>query len=333
MNRKRIEKNLLAKHKEFVASIADEKVRKLVNENSIITGGAIVSMFQGEQINDYDYYFTNKETCLEVAKYYARDFAKRHPNKKTAIVTDTNGRIAIKVQSAGVVSEADKEGTYRYFETLDQQRGTDYLDKATEVLEDTPKFDITKMRDLANTPDRMISEADDIGAKELEQLDGSEDPYRPVFLSSNAITLSNDIQLVIRFYGDPEEIHENYDFVHCTNYWLSSDRKVHVNQDALECILTKELKYNGSKYPLASIIRTRKFIGRGWKINAGQYFKMGYQVSKLNLDSIEVLRDQLVGVDSAYFAEVISAIDKKRTDDPDWKLDNTYLVTLIDKIF
>jgi hypothetical protein len=327
MNRKRIEKNLLAKHKEFIASITDEKVRRLVNENSIITGGAIVSMFQGEQVNDYDYYFTNKETCLEVAKYYAKDFAKRHPNKLTALVTDTNGRIAIKVQSAGVVSEGDKEGTYRYFETLDQQKGTDYLDAATEVLEDT------KVKTLATTPDLMISEADDIGAKELDQLDGSEDAYRPVFLSSNAITLSNDIQLVIRFYGEPEEIHENYDFVHCTNYWLSSDREVHVNADALECTLTKELKYNGSKYPLASIIRTRKFIQRGWKINAGQYFKMCFQVSKLDLESVEVLRDQLVGVDSAYFAEVISAIDKKRTDEPDWKLDDSYLTTLIDKIF
>ena len=60
---------------------------------------------------------------------------------------------------------------------------------------------------------------------------------------------------------------------------------------------------------------------------------MSFQVSKLNLESIDVLRDQLVGVDSAYFAEVISAIDKKRTDEPDWKLDDSYLTTLIDKIF
>ena len=327
MNRKRIEKVLTKKHEEFVATIKDEKVKKLVNENSIITGGAIVSLFQGEKVNDFDYYFTNKETCLEVAKYFVADFIKKNPRRLIPMVTETGDRIAIKVQSAGVVSEVDTSGSYEYFETREQNEGTDYLEDVTSNIEpeEINANDAERSRKPYNVGETNVNV--------LERPNAPKDPYRPVFMSSNAITLSDDIQLVIRFYGDPETIHDNYDFLHCTNYWLSSDKKVHVNPDALECILTKELKYNGSKYPLASIIRTRKFIQRGWRINAGQFFKMGYQVSKLNLDSIEVLRDQLVGVDSAYFAEVISAIDKKRTNDPDWKLDNTYLITLIDKIF
>ena len=331
MNRKRIEKVLTKKHEEFVATIKDEKVRKLVDKNSIITGGAIVSLYQGERVNDFDYYFTDKETCLEVAKYFVAEFIKKNPRKLIPMVTETGDRIAIKVQSAGIVGEADTSGSYEYFESREQSEGTDYLEEVTSNLdndvpeEEVPTNDAERSRKPYNVSETNVNV--------LERPTAPKDHYRAVFMSSNAITLSDDIQLVIRFYGDPKEIHENYDFTHTTNFWLSSDKKVHVNQDALECILTKELKYEGSKYPLASVIRTRKFIQRGWKINAGQYLKMCFQVSKLNLDNIEVLRDQLVGVDSAYFTEVINAIQTEREKNSEWKLDETYLATLIDKIF
>ena len=327
MNRKRIERVLAKKHEEFVKTIKDEKVRKLVDKNSIITGGAIVSLYQGEKVNDFDYYFTDKETCLEVAKYFVADFIKKNPKKLIPMVTETDDRIAIKVQSAGVVSEVDTSGSYEYFESREQSEGTDYLEDVTSNImpEEVSANDVERSQKLYNVSETSVNV--------LERPDAPKDPYRPVFMSSNAITLSDDIQLVIRFYGDPETIHDNYDFTHCTNYWLSSDKKVHINLDAMECIQTKELKYEGSKYPLASVIRTRKFIQRGWKINAGQYLKMCFQVSKLDLENIAVLQDQLVGVDSAYFAEVIGAIREEREKNSEWKLDETYLATLIDKIF
>ena len=103
-----------------------------------------------------------------------------------------------------------------------------------------------------------------------------EKPFTPIFLSSNAITLSDRIQIVIRFYGDPEEIHKNFDFVHCTNYWLSWNNSLETSDKALESLLAKELYYMGSKYPICSVIRTRKFLRKGWHINAGQYLKMAF---------------------------------------------------------
>ena len=49
----------------------------------------------------------------------------------------------------------------------------------------------------------------------LGALESSDDKpkYRPVFLSQNAITLSDRMQIVIRFHGLPNQIHDNYDFV------------------------------------------------------------------------------------------------------------------------
>lgn len=157
--------------------------------------------------------------------------------------------------------------------------------------------------------------------------------YRPIYLSSNAITLSNKVQLVVRFWGDADSLHKNYDFVHCTNYWESDTGKLTLRPEALEAILTKELRYVGSRYPLCSVIRTRKFISRGWSINAGQYVKMLFQVSKLDLTDIKVLEDQLIGVNSAYFGMLIEALKSKEASEPGFKLDQNYLVALIDKIF
>jgi len=161
----------------------------------------------------------------------------------------------------------------------------------------------------------------------------SDKPYNPVFLTGNSITLSNKMQIVTRFYGDAEEIHSNYDFVHCTNYWTSSDGKLYTNVDALEAILAKTLYYQGSKFPLCSVIRTRKFIKRGWKINAGAYLKMCFQISKMDLTDVDVLEDQLMGVDSAYFSWLIKIMKKDMKDDPDFSVDNEYICKLVDRVF
>lgn len=157
--------------------------------------------------------------------------------------------------------------------------------------------------------------------------------YRPRYFSTNAISLSDKIQLVIRFYGSVDEIHTNYDFVHCTCSYDYKTNKVNLPAPALESIINKELYYTGSKYPLCSIIRTRKFISRGWIINAGQFLKMALQLNELDLKDFKVFQDQLAGVDSAYFASAIAQIAEKKEQDPEFKVDNSYLFEVINRIF
>jgi hypothetical protein len=69
--------------------------------------------------------------------------------------------------------------------------------------------------------------------------------YFPVFFSPNAISLSDNVQVVLRFHGDAETIHKTFDFIHATNYFTFKDGLV-TNKPALESILTKQLKYQGS---------------------------------------------------------------------------------------
>ena len=159
--------------------------------------------------------------------------------------------------------------------------------------------------------------------------DSAETKYKPIFLSTNAITLSNKVQIVLRFYGEPNDIHKNYDFIHCTNYWDSVNGDLVLCQPALESLLARELRYVGSKYPLCSVMRLRKFIKRGWSINAGQILKMLLQVSELDLTDPKVLEDQITGVDSAYFIQIMECLKEK---DPE-KVNAAYLVEIIDRIF
>lgn len=329
MKKKTINAVICKKFDEFVASITDEKVKNLVNKNSIITGGCITSMLLKEDINDFDVYFTNKETVLAVAYYYVNLF-KESSDKSNSVPVDIfvmdgdspkeggigsasfqePGRVKIYIKSAGVAGEKNEQD-YQYFESRPEGETESYTENVFN----------------------NISQTDEIPFDEVE----TKPKYRPVFLSANAITLSNQIQLVIRFYGEPDKIHESYDYVHCTNYWYSKDREVVLRQGALEAILSKELIYIGSKYPLCSVIRTRKFLKRGWTINAGQYLKMLFQASKLDLSDPKILEDQLVGVDAAYFSQLLSKLtehsEKEKSEGRDFKLSYGYLATIIDKMF
>jgi hypothetical protein len=287
MNSKNIKKALNGKFDKWLSSIDDAKVKKIIKENTIISGGALVSLLTGAEVHDYDVYFKTKEAVLAVAQYYVDKFNAVH-SVSASIKETEDGRIVVFIQSQGVAGEEKADETEEVIPEEVEQEETN--------SEDKPK-------------------------------------YRPVYLTSNAITLSDKIQIVIRFWGDVEEIHKNYDFAHCTCSWSSWDNNLMLPQKALECIINKELYYVGSKYPLCSIIRARKFISRGYTINAGQYLKMCLQLGNLDLHNIEVLKDQLVGVDSTYFDMAIKAMEDKIQSDPEWKVDNSYLFEVINRIF
>jgi len=310
MKAKTIKAILTKKIKQWSETIEDESVRKLVQKGTIVTGGCIASMLLGEDVNDFDVYLKDHETALAVAHYYVSKFKEKNGNPEFNLeVTDVDGRIKIGAKSAGVVSETSKDAPYSYFETGPDEKGTDYIstvmtnpDEIADVHEDT--------------------EIQSLAAPEEKQ-------YRPVFLSSNAITLSDKIQIVLRFYGPPAEIHGNYDFTHCTNYYTSWDGALTLKPEALESLLSRELRYVGSKYPICSVVRLRKFIARGWRINAGQVLKMAMQISELDLTSVAVLEDQLTGVDTAYFVQLIARLKEK---DPE-RINTAYLVEIIDRLF
>ncbi len=242
--------------------------------------------------------------------------------------------------------------------TGDEVKDYDVYFKTKEALKTVAEYYVKKWN--ATNPDTTASVAEDkdervrifissvgvagenVDAEECEEFaestekkpkEKSKEKYRPKFLTSNAITLTDKIQVVVRFYGEVEELHKNYDYVHCTCSWSYSDNELNLPSRALEAIINKELYYMGSKYPLCSIFRARKYINRGYTINAGQYLKMVMQLNELNLKDIEVLKDQLMGVDSAYMSMLIDAISEQKEKNENFEIDSEYVIELVNRIF
>lgn len=345
MNRKHIANRLRRVFKDFVTSIDDKEVQKLVRKNTIIMGGAIPSLIMNDTPNDYDMYFRNKETVLAVARYYVNKF-----NDRNTITNNCNftGQKAFVLDGAfpieeQIVAAGEKVWNSQMLTNITEDRVKVIVRSDGVASENEPPVDEFDDPDLVgvqnlldeadNLPDDIIDQ-DPIPAEEKAELP----KYRPVFLSTNAITLSDKVQLIIRFYGEPADIEDSYDFIHCCNYWDSaSPGKVVCTLDSMEAIQNKQLIYRGSHYPLCSIFRIRKFLARGWTINAGQIVKMGFQLSRLDLTDVDTLEDQLVGVDTLYFKQFIESMRKAQQlaeeNGADFNITENYVSTLIDKIF
>lgn len=304
---------------DWAQSIDDEKVKQAILDNAIITGGAIVSLLQDEKPHDYDVYFRTEESLKLVADYYIRKFCERAEKNGQQIVRPTLQRCYWNENKNvwTVLKDNEKHSDVR-LRVFIRSEGA-----VGEGFSNYSETDMDFKRAMAKINDQI----------KKANKEGEKPPYTPTFLTNNAISLTDGIQLVLRFYGEPDEIHKNYDFVHCTSYWTSWNEKLVLPARALEAIINKELYYIGSKYPLCSIIRTRKFINRGWSINAGQYVKMALQLNELDLKNLHVFEEQLVGVDSAYFGALITSIEKMKENDPDFTMDSGYLIKLINNVF
>jgi len=304
MKIKTITKSLDKKMSEWISSIEDINLQKEVREGLIVTGGCIASMLLKEPVNDYDIYFKNKSVLLKISEYYVAKIRKVYKNN----ISD----------STVEVIDSKKIPTKEYADGNDNNKWSFFVKGLEKGNEDRVKIYIPHIG--------FWRRSDDLPEENQEEL-----KYEPVYLSENAISLSNQIQLVVRFFGDAKEIHTNYDFVHATNYFHYEDGnpKLVCNIGALQSLLTKELIYVGSKYPLTSVIRTKKFIIRGFSINAGTYLKILWQVAELDLKDPVTLQEQLIGVDVAYFSMLLDIL---KTVDPA-KLNYNYISEIIDRVF
>lgn len=294
MNEKRIVQRLNIETKKWIETIQDEELRGKVRTNVVVAGGAITSLLEGETPNDYDVYIKDFDVLVELANYYAELWNKdgRHKSKVTIQVDVPEPEGD--VETSKVICFITSKGV------------------AGEEEEETSKAS-------AGTEANIEVAGDEVA------------DYRPVFFTDNAISLKGKIQLVLRFWGEPEKIISSFDYVHCTNYFDRGNQDLHISKDALMSILNKQLKYVGSQFPICSLFRMRKYMERGYTISAGEILKMAFQISNLDLTDINVLREQLIGVDTTYMIDLVDRLEQAQENNVD--IDYTYVVDLIDEIF
>lgn len=310
MKVKTINRIIRKKMQAWLSSIEDEALHVKVKGNIVLSGGSITSMLLQEDVNDFDIYIKDMNVCVELAEYYVDEFGVEvlDGRKKEEYIKDEGKEYIKKFYNDGLDSD-------------DPFNETDYS-WLTVILRNLHENQVKLLIHGAGLRPNFWK-----GEKE-EDVKRREKSFQVAFISPNAISLTDDIQIVTRFTGTAEEIHKTYDFIHATNYWTFETGLV-LNTEALACILTKELRYQGSLYPLTSIIRVKKFIARKWTCNAGEILKMCWQLNELDLRNPDVLEEQLIGVDIAYFSQLIIALREKGME----KVDTTYFMQEIDRVF
>lgn len=294
MQVKTINKIIKNKMNEWVESISDIQLQKQLRENVVVSGGCIASMFLKEDVNDFDVYIQDVKVLEKIANYYCKPLlidVVTSENKMQFI--EDKEQYELYLSNEEYVANKEQRMIYRVSEGM-----------VSPIISDFNLF--------------HISEEDKDKLKN----------YSPLFITPNAISLKGDVQIITRFSGTIEEIHSNYDFVHATNYWTFQDGLV-TNKKALESLLTRRLFYIGSKYPVTSIMRMKKFINRKWTISAGQILKIAMQVSELDLNDFSTFEDQIIGVDIAYFSTLLDVLASMKPK----KRKFTYIYEIIDKFF
>lgn len=272
---------------------AHPEISGVLMKNSIVTGGCIASMLLKEKVNDFDIYFDNLNSMLEVIQYFGKK-------------TDAQYLVAFQANKP-----LPKDGRIRRRDYEAEDELTVTLPTSDERVWYALYSDLSSLHDCdqIHYVSLYYKSSGYWAAGEEKEEEDTKEKYRVRFASSNAVTLSDKVQLVFRFFGPPDEIHKNYDFVHATNYWTNKTGLV-TNTKALEAVLARELIYQGSRFPLASIFRTRKFIHRGWTMHIGHYVKMAFQLNEYDLKDLNTLREQLTGVDAAYLNGIIAAAER-----------------------
>ncbi|PHR58741.1 MAG: hypothetical protein COA47_10060 [Robiginitomaculum sp.] len=311
MKTRTINKILTAKTNDWIESIDHKELRKLLKKDIVITGGSIASMLLQEPVNDYDIYISNVTTLAMLVEYYVKDFNKEH-GEGTAFI----------VHHSDTYEDDDRDPNEPHQRLYDTEHS---LSGLYGCLKEGDRIEIGLESGIGMVASNEEENSHDAANEEQGK-------YRTVFLSSNAITLSDKIQIIVRFYGDHKEIHSNFDFVHARNWW-TLETGVVLNVKSMECLMSRELIYSGSKYPLASLFRTRKFIIRGWRCPISNFIKMAVQLNEFDLKNIHVLREQLTGVDALYCKALINACQTKvNCEGSDFELGADYMCEVIEKV-
>jgi hypothetical protein len=82
-----------------------------------------------------------------------------------------------------------------------------------------------------------------------------------LMITSNAITLKNNFQLITKTCGEPKDVTSTFDYEHCRAYYIPAEDKLFISPLTYNCIMNKKLVIHNKE---ALHNREQKFIDRGW---------------------------------------------------------------------
>lgn len=114
----------------------------------------------------------------------------------------------------------------------------------------------------------------------------------PLLVTDNAISIGK-FQIITGWVGTPEETINEFDFLHNQCYWRGED-KIYCLSD-WKYLKGNELAYNEKRARdiVGTIIRTNKFVARGFKLKNKEMAKMLLKLHEVGFNEreLEILRD------------------------------------------
>ena len=123
----------------------------------------------------------------------------------------------------------------------------------------------------------------------------------------------NRFQFIVKssYMGTPSEILNLFDFTICMGAYSFKNGSFYFYDNFFKDLSSKELIINiNGLYPLSTLFRLRKFIGKGYKITGAEIIKLGLMIQKLDLTSYSQLREQLLGIDTAFLKELTDQLTR-----------------------
>lgn len=119
------------------------------------------------------------------------------------------------------------------------------------------------------------------------------------------------VQYIKAVTGNPREVIGRFDFTICQAAFLA-DRTFHLGEYFLQHLAQRRLVFNlAAEFPICSLYRTRKFIGRGFTFSGVEAIKLGLSIQKLKIENYGDLKKQLLGIDTSFLKKLTDSLDSK----------------------
>lgn len=268
-----------------ITSFTGKFKRDLANDfvrDAYITGGAIASLKQNTNqpadivINDFDIYLKNKTTLIKIVKYFLNKY-HRFGGRRIKCIT----KIALIYRD--VVGNEYSEDQY-------------IADNNQSIFLSLSIPDEYKQMQQHHEQRKWLINKDSIS-----------------YLTHHSISIGK-IQVILRFTGEPHDVHRYFDFEHTKGVFDFHSGKLSIPPTVEIAMLEKELIYTGSLYPIKSVLRVKKFLQRGYTIKSVYILKMIFQLYRMNLTNKKVLEDQLMGVYGENIAPFFTRLESDNMD-------------------
>jgi hypothetical protein len=157
-----------------------------------------------------------------------------------------------------------------------------------------------------------------------------DDKFHVKLITDNAINLSDKIQLITKFVGQPYDVVEKFDWKHIKSYYICKEERLYLTNNVYQLICEKELIYTGSDYPLSSLMRLKKYIKKGWNVSnttilhialdiVASFNRMEaerqFEQAKYGREQLEKIRQKIKDMSQEEFDELIETSEKRYDND------------------